>query len=334
MLGFASLIVFSTLAPAPLPQESAEKRAISEPWICAQQREDGSWSAHLAPEGVRSFQPGVASDDLVVTSLVVLSFLGDGTTPTAGPHKQLVSKAALWLLEQQDEDSRLATYESETPLADHAIACLALCETAYLTGSPLYRPAAASAVRYLEDACLEGGGWSASGEADAELDLRTTLWASMALASARDAELIEAPELLPAAAWSARRAAAARDDLTPRERSFELATRVFAGDSTSSPEFARLATELLATTVTWQESGEGFDAESYYLRGLIAYQCGGELWKNWQKTMKQVQKDMGPKELPRLAVDPAMPAGSLAAYSYHVLALEMYFRYARVIGAR
>ena len=326
-----SLVVLATLAAATPAQEPQQH----EPWIFKVQRGDGSWSASAVPKGVEAFSPGSATDDVVVTSLVTLSCLGAGDTPSVGPHHESVGRALDWLLEEQADDGRLAATTSPTFLADHAIATLALSEAAYLDGGSRYRLAAKAAVSYLERTPLEGGGWSATGAADGAIDFRSTSWATLALASARDAEIGERPELIAAAAWRLRQEGTRIEDRPPREVAFELLTRLIAGENTSaSSEFKERATKLLALPIAWTEDGKGFDPERVYVQSIVAYQSGGELWKRWQKTMKKTSVDMGKRETQRLIVDADLPGGSLAGYAYSALTLEIYFRYARVIGAR
>lgn len=317
--------------PATIPAQEQDSR---QPWIFSQQASDGSWSAQGQGALDERFRAGEATDDVVVTSLLVLACYGDGQTAEHGPQSTQVAAALDWLVARQAEDGCLADRTSSTALADHALATLALSEATFLGSGARCREAAHQAVRFLESKTLAEGGWSASGLSESEFDLRTSAWASQAMASALDAELTNRGDIIAAAAWRARRAGMTQSAL-PRDASFELLTRSIAGEKfQDSAEFANKVTKLLEPDITWNATGQGFDPEFVYVRTLLAYRAGGETWRSWSKSLGALQKDMGPDERNRLVVDPGVPGGSLAATGFSILTLEVYFRYARIIGAR
>jgi len=308
------------------------------PWICQQQQVGGSWSARAVPRGLDervNFVPGKTSDDVVVTALNLLALLNSDSTPEVGRQKSNVARALDWLVREQAEDGNLARASSTTPLTDHAIATVSLSEAHYMSSKPRYKRAAQSALAYLEQTALAGGGWSSNGEADGEVDFRTTLWATFALVSGRDAKLAQRPQLIAAAAWRLRSEAAKRTRTTTRDMAFELLTRVLAGENANqSSEMSSRVAKLFALPVEWNHTGEGYDAESVFTRSVIAFQTGGRTWKHWQRTLKRVLAKLGSPESKRLLVDPSLPGGSMAAHAWTTMSLSLYFRYARIIGAR
>lgn len=308
------------------------------PWICQQQQVDGSWNAQAVPDGLGeevSFVPGKTSDDVVVTALNLLAILSSDSTPDVGRQKRNVVRALDWLVREQAETGKLARASSTTPLTDHAIAAVALSEAHYWSTKPRYKKAAQSALAHLERTALAGGGWSSSGEPNGEVDFRATLWATLALVSGRDARLTQRPQLIAAAAWRLRSEAATRSRKTTREITFELLTRVLAGETANtSDELSLRVTALFALPFDWNRTGEGFDAECLFVRSLIAYRTGGPTWKRWQRTLKQVLAQPGDSKSKWLLVDAKTPGGSLAAHAWTSMSLGLYFHYARIVGAR
>ncbi|MCB9914829.1 MAG: hypothetical protein H6828_06715 [Planctomycetes bacterium] len=317
--------VVLALAVAPVLQSAAapvsarleaDVRQETPLWVQLQ-RADGGWSAASVPAGEGVVQ-GRADDDVLVTGLLTLAMLGDGKTPSAGPCKENVRGALDFLLAAQAEDGRVGTSPS---VASQAVAAFALSEAAFLGQDEACANGARRAVRWLEQRALAGGGWAATAGETEVYDARATCWATLALVSARSSALVEAPQLVAAAAWRARTEGDDAAEADTRALSFELVTRLMAGETAlAAPELHERAAVLLARPVAWTPSGEGFDAESYYLRSLLAYNLGGEAWKGWHATMKAVLK-AGADGGALLAVDPSVPGGSLAALGYGTLAL-------------
>ncbi len=340
MLRIATLALLTALTPTPLHQEDGTTTVSTncpskEPHFVSHQLPDGSWSASKLLVRGAGIHPGEASDDVVVTALRLLSFMGDGMTSERGPYQAQVTLALDYLVEQQADDGHLWMEGSKTALADQAIAALALSEATYLSESGRYREAARAAIAYLEERALPGGGWSATGSGEGPVDFRSTAWASMALTSARDAKLCERPELISAAAWRLRAEGGAIAQAGTRELSFELMTRIFAGEvAARSPELQARAAELLARPFEWQASGEGVDPESYYFSTLIAYRSGGQLWKDWSAGKLWRKHLAHLRDEQRMVADASLPGGAVAAHAYMTLTLEVYLRYALVVGAR
>lgn len=325
---------FLALAVLPSPQGCPGPEA---PWICRQQQLDGSWSASARPSESpdrATFIPGQASDDVVVTALNVLALLSSDSTPEVGPQRKTVARALDWLVRKQAEDGDLAQASSSTPLTDHAIAAVSLSEAHYWSTKPRYKKAALSALAHLEQTALAGGGWSSCGKPDGEVDFRATLWATLALVSGRDAKLTQRPQLIAAAAWRLRSEAATRARITTRDMGFELLTRTLAGESLNhSSELSSSISTSLAP-FDWNHTGAGFDAESLWVRSLIAYRAGGATWKHWQQTLKHVLAKLGNSDPKWMLVDANAPGGSMAAHAWTTMSLGLYFHYARIVGAR
>ena len=79
------------------------------------------------------------------------------------------------------------------------------------------------------------------------------------------------------------------------------------------------------------------DPELWYLATLANYQQGGRRWKRWNKTMKGLilsGRRVAPGAEPVPVDLSLLPEGSVAGTAYMTLSVEVYFRYARIIGAR
>jgi|GEM_PF-3287396 len=326
MITAVLLLAFSTPAQGPLRREPAPLQT----WIWELQRVDGSWLADDPGVEDRGFQPGRSSDDLVVTSLLTLASLGGGV----GPRPEMIPLALDWIAARPGEMGCLAEPGSRSPVADHALASLALTEATVLEEGGVPEDRVRAAVLWLEASAREAGGWSSKGDATGALDLRATAWASLALASARDAELLEREELLAAAAWCAMLEGRERA-LEPRARAFELTIRLLAGErAQTSDDFARALDELLAAPLDDPELERDLDPERAYLQSLVAYQCGGRWWQAARQRLRGWIVFSSPREHWTPEILPGAPGGTLAAYGHWILSAELYYRYSRLIGGR
>ena len=92
----------------------------------------------------------------------------------------------------------------------------------------------------------------------------------------------------------------------------------------------------------WDEDGFGCDMYYWYYGSYAMYQMGdahGDHWRSWNRAMKRAVLDSqrGDGDL-KGSWDPVGPWGGSGGRVYStalmVLCLEVYFRYARVLGAR
>ena len=334
------------LLPPFLPEQHtvSTRCPVDDPWFWALQQEDGSWDADSFPEEMEGAVPGRPEDDLAVTSLLVLAFLGDGCTSSTGYGSDRVARALGWLVAQQTESGRIGRTEHGRALHHHALATLALSENVFFKGKPDYSAQGKKAVTFLAGAALAGGGWSASGKAEDPVDPVTTTWAAMALRSASDAKLGESKELIEeAASWFRRRCDAesglfrASGEAEPDYKATlcALATRSFAGEKPgASSDFGAALDAVIESRPEFRA-----DPEYYYLATVVAYQTGGKRWKVWNTLMKQsvleLQRGGADTLRGQAPVNPDAPVcGSLGATAFLYLCLEFYFRYAKLVGAR
>jgi len=339
------MILLAALVPGLQSRGSdSSDCSVDSPWILELQREDGSWDADHFADDREGVVAGAPEDDVAVTSLLLLAFLGEAHTSSTGSHQVSVTEAMNWLVSQEGESGMIGRKVHGRVLHHHALATLTLCENVYFGAKPDYSAAARKAIAAIEKAALPGGGWSASGKAEDPVDPQATAWAAMALRSAHDGELIESEQLLEdAASWFRQRCdpesglfrASADADVDLKATLCGLSTRFFAGEEPGMKANFAVAFETVI------ESRPEFraDPEYYYLASVVAYQSGGNCWKVWNKLLKKTVLDMtrylakssnGP-----IPVDSEAPVcGTLGSYAFTVLCLDLYFRYSKLVGAR
>ncbi len=340
----ASIAFFCTPSPAiqevssSVPVEGMQQAALPAFDLIGAQCADGSWSALDVPQGVPGVHAGVAQDDLWVTSAAVFSVLGEGSTSAAGPYQSTVRSALGWIEGLQEEDGRLVSPGAETDLLVHALATLVLTEHRVLAGEAGADSTAQKAVAYLEARALESGGWNREGSASGEPDPRTTAWACMAIASAKDGGIESEQGRLADAAASLVALHKTIQDPTDLALACELLSRLLAGESAKKDGFRARSQQLVERAIDSTADGVGHNPEEFYLRSLVAYQSGGEVWKTWLGPLGGQTKKFGYKNnshLEFMACDPQEAhGGSVAACGFSVLTLQIYFKYARVIGTR
>ncbi len=306
-------------------------------WLANHQDPDGKWSgdgfADRCSAGLSCDGVGRPGGDVCVTGLCVLAFLGDGHTTRQGLYKETVTRGIKWLREQQDFESGLFGDRSRRSyLRDHAIATVALCEAYYFSKNPLIRGTAQKAVAFLLLSREVDGVW----RADASL----TGWCVMALVSAEEAGLkVDARALRGVEGWL--------DELTEgeagateTETACALLSRLFLGqDPAKRPKMMAYADRLVGALPVWSDDGSTNDPR-YWCHGTYAmYQMGGEHWKVWNRSLKRAVLESQCREgCARGSWDPVGTRGATEGRVYvtalNTLSLEVYYRYAKVLGAR
>ncbi len=343
-------------------------------WLAHHQSPDGSWDADGFSASCGQIGSticdgaGYGTHDVGVTGLALLAFLGEGNTTTDGRYKDVVARGIKWLRDQQDRDTGLVGDKSSKEfLYDHALATLALCEAYYASKSPLLARTAQDAVNYVQLARNPYGAWRYAAPPDGDNDTSVTGWMVFALAAAKDAGLTVDPAAFDGALqWieevtdpttgrvgydapgslSSRTAA---NQHYPREKSeamtaVGLLCRIFVanakGEAVANPELLERHAELLKRTPpVWDPDGFGCDMYAWYYGTYAMFQMGGSHWRAWESAMKQAvvgsQRTDGDEAG---SWDPIGPWGHAGGRVYSTalmtLCIEVYFRYAKVLGAR
>jgi hypothetical protein len=341
-------------------------------WLAAHQSADGSWdcdgfSAQCGSIGATTCgDPGEATHDVGVTGLALLAFLGDGNTTRIGAYKENVSRGIAWLKSVQDPDTGLFGEKAGHGfLYDHAIATLAVCEAYYFSSSPLLRRCAQDAANYVALARNPYGAWRYDVPPSGDDDTSVTGWCVFALKSAQEAGLEVDPQAYAGAlSWldevsdpatgrcgydsigSTSSRIERVNDQFPADRgeamtAVALLCRVFLGqEPDETPMMRKHASLLRAKLPRWDEGGFGIDLYYWYYGSYAMYQLGGKDWEAWNKALKSAvvesqRKDGDEKGSWDARVDAwGFSGGRVYTTALGVLCLEVYYRYARVLGGR
>lgn len=305
-----------------------------------------------------------------ITGLSLLAFLGDGNTTRAGPYKDVVARGIKWLKDQQDPDSGLlGDRVGHGFIYDHAIATLAITEAYYFSKSPLIKKTAQQAINYILNARNPYLAWRYEVPPDGQNDTSVTGWMVFALKSAEEGGLkIDKTAYDGALSWldEVTDTATGRcgydsvgsqssridrvNDHFPRAKTeamtaVALLCRFFMGQTPEENPIMKQHADLLATALPeWTADGYSKDncndVYYWYYGSYAMYQMGGkDYWEKWNKAMKKAVLESQRKDGDFLGSwDPNGPWGFSGGRVYStatmVLCLEVYFRYAKVLGAR
>ncbi len=349
--------------------EQALKDALE--WLKAHQSLDGSWdcdgfSGNCGKIGTTTCGgPGGATHDVGVTGLALLAFLGDGNTTTQGEYKEVVIRGIAWLKEQQDPDTgQIGERSGHNFIYDHALAALAICEAYYFSKSPLIKQTAQQAINYIVTARNPYSAWRYDVPPVGDNDTSVTGWMVFALASAKDAGL-EADyksafdgalswidEVTDPASgrvgydsFGSLSSRTPGNEHFPREKgeamtAVGLLCRVFLGQKPDETPIMHKHAELLKSKPPlWDPEGFGCDMYYWYYGTYAMYQIGKPYWPVWEKAMKPAVVDSQRRDGDEKGSwDPIGPwgyeGGRVYSTALMTLCIEVYFRYAQVLGAR
>ncbi|MFT5155396.1 MAG: hypothetical protein ACI841_005409 [Planctomycetota bacterium] len=162
-------------------------------WLAEHQDAEGYWSpGGFADDcGQRKSKDacdgkGQAAQEVGITALALLAFIGDGNTCEAGLYAENLDRGMRWLVGQQDKRGVLGDPKSHSLLYNHAIATQALARVVKL-GHVEFRPALIKAVDICVAARNPYGAWRYDLPPTGDNDTSVTGWMISALAAARDA---------------------------------------------------------------------------------------------------------------------------------------------------
>ncbi len=354
-------------------------------WLRDHQSSDGYWDCDdFMYEDKYNDKPssdgaGDSTNDVGVTGLALLAFLGNGNTTSKGPFKDNVAGGVNWLRDIQDMNTGLIGEEVGNPtLYNHSIASMALGEACVMGKSVTLRRNLRKSTNLILNAQNPYQAWRYSLEPDGANDSSITGWMVFALKTAEDAKItVPSSAYHGANEWfnamtdkgTGRTGYAFGDgggpggppsrlkiylERFPPEKSealtaVALLSQIFMTDGSKvktlrdheNYELMRKQADLLASKLpVWDEEGGSCDMYYWYYGTFAMNQWGGKHWKNWKKAIEKalLPNQRQGKDNFTGSWDPIGPWGEEGGRVYSTaictLMMEVYFRYARVLGAR
>ena len=354
-------------------------------WLKDHQSPDGLWDCDefmyqdQYPSKPQSDGAGDATNDVGVTGLALLAFLGNGQSMGKGQFKQQVRDGVTWLRTVQDMQTGLFGGEVGNPtLYNHSIATMAIGEAQYFSKSPLLKKNLRKGTTLILNAQNPYNAWRYSLEPDNANDSSITGWMVFALKTAEDSKVpIPKGAYDGALEWlntmtdngTGRTGYAfgkgggpggppsrktVYQERYPAEKSealtaVSLLCRIFMTDSSKvkslreHEDYALLKKQadlLISRPPVWDVEGGSCDMYYWYYGTFAMNQWGGKHWTSWKKAIEKalVPNQRQEKGNFKGSWDPVGPWGDEGGRVYSTaictLILEVYYRYARVLGAR
>jgi hypothetical protein len=338
-------------------------------WLKRHQSPDGSWDCDGFPQygdpkrGPLCDGIGAPQNDVGVSGLALLAFLGAGQTHRDGVHKEAVRKGLKWLAQQQDAEGCFGPRTGHYTYG-HGIAALAMAEAWGMTRSGIWKTPAQKGIDFILAAQNPYKAWRYDVR-PGDNDVSVTGWMAMALKSAKLAGGLLVPdEPLKAAhafvkemtdeesgrtGYTKKGERPVRPDgkeaAFPAEESEALTAvgmlvRVFNGEDPKQSPMLKAGAELLTKRLpVWEANSGKIDHYYWYYGTLAMFQMGGAEWNQWNaKMLDAVIRTQRTDGNFRGSWDPVdawgADGGRVYATAVLTMCLEVYYRYDRVFGAR
>ena len=340
--------VIEKLGGTPETEEAVRAALL---WLSRHQSRDGRWSIqnfmrNYQEGGRRADGGGDRSDqDLDLTGLVVLSFLGAGHThmPARGseaksPYAGNIGRAIDWIIAGQDEDGNLMRGGQ---LYGQFLATMALAESYTLTGDPRLVGPIDRAVRFIAESQNPGLAWRYEPQSDN--DTSVVGWGVMALKSAQIAGFIVPEKCYRGAAnWLDKVRRGKRGGLyvyqpgreaTPAMTAEGFFTEQLIDFKPGSPRTAESVEYVMKHRPEAKpEDEEDHDLYYWYYATLALHQVGGPRWDEWNRDLRQALVESQRKDGPFAGSwDPWIRyekiGGRVYTTAIAALTLEVYYRY-------
>ena len=354
-------------------------------WLRDHQSPDGFWDADefmyydKYPDAAPSTGAGSPSNDVGLTGLALLAFLGNNHSTQNGEYRQQVADGINWLKSVQDSRSGLYGEEvGNATLYNHAIATMAVGEAQYMVRNPIRARELQKATSLILNAQNPYNAWRYTLDPNGDNDSSITGWMVFALKTADEAgaqvpkdTFRGALDFLDAMTdqGTGRTGYAMGDGGGPGGRpsrikayierfppeasealtAVSLLCREFLTDTNEvrrwkdHENYALLKKQadlIAACPPVWDEEGGTCDMYYWYYATFAMNQWGGSHWKNWKKAIESavLSNQHQGKDNFTGSWDPVGPWGEDGGRVYSTaictLILEVYYRYAQVLGAR
>lgn len=329
----------------------AEAIRLGLDWLERHQAPDGRLSARgfidRCPAGDSCKGAARTSLDVEMTSLGLLAFLGDGSTPGKGPHQSAVKKAVLWLQKQESAKGAFGKDPRSNQAYTQSLGTLALLETYVLSKDQGLAPHVQNGVDFLLEQRNLNGVWGGAGT-DRRGNSLATAMAASTLHMASQAGMRVAADCREDAlrflenltnsetgecAYSlhpSEHALAKSKLMTPAS----LLGRIFLGQRPREvPGLLEAGRRLLEHPPRW---GADYDVIHSYLGTYAAFQLGGRYWSRWRKHLERalLTSQIGAGHA-RGSWEPVgwwgERLGRLGSTALGVLSIQVYYRYTRIV---
>jgi hypothetical protein len=368
------------------PSEAAVARGLE--WLKDHQSPGGFWDADgfmyndIYEEEAMSDGAGNPVNDVGLTGLALLAFLGNGNTMNDGEYKTALKDGTSWLLDVQQDNGLFGDEAGNSTLYNQSIATMALGEAYYFSKrAPQLKRPMTQAVNLIVKARNPYGAWRYELTPNGGNDTSITGWMVFALKTAKESEIaIDKAAFDGAEVWfdtmqdkntgrvgyswsgdgggvgSLPSRPSNYVDKFPAEKSESLTavallSRIFMTDSnkvkrwSDHPNYDMLKkqADLIASKPPlWDEADGSIDMYYWYYGTFAMNQWGGKHWKNWRKAIEGAlipnQRMENPEDNFYGSWDPVGPWGEEGGRVYSTaictLMMEVYYRYAQVLGAR
>lgn len=321
--------------------ESAVNWALK--WLAAHQESDGRWDCAEYGGG------GHGGDDVAVTSLAVLAFLGAGNSTKFGRYRRNVSKAVEWLMTQQNESGHAGPHRYTG-----GIYTMALAEAFGMSEDPEIGRAAQRAVDWACKSQCATGAWDYQPKSTRS-DTSVSGWWIMGLKSAKVAGLSIPSEVMNAARKYIEAATSptgqvgyAYKDVTSvaqvkpekgsiRMTAVSLTCLQFLGAPRTDARVVGCANKSVANL----PQANKFDFYEWYYQALGLFQMGvtSNYWQSFNEPMKRslvtTQVKVGTVEQNKGSWNPESDEygngwGRVGQTAIGALMLEIYYRYEEI----
>ena len=368
------------------PSEAAVARGLE--WLKDHQSPNGFWDADgfmyndIYEDQAASDGAGNPVNDVGLTGLALLAFLGNGNTMNSGEYQTSLTAGTTWLLDIQQDNGLFGDEAGNSTLYNQSIATMALGEAYYFSNlSPQLKRPMTSAVNLIVKARNPYGAWRYDLVPDGGNDTSITGWMVFALKTAKETDVaIDKAAFDGAEVWfdtmqdkntgrvgyswsgdgggvgSLPSRPSNYVDKFPAEKSESLTavallSRIFMTDAnkvkrwSDHPNYDMLKkqADLIASKPPiWDEADGSIDMYYWYYGTFAMNQWGGKHWKGWRKAIEAAlipnQRTENPNDNFYGSWDPAGPWGEEGGRVYSTaictLMMEVYYRYAQVVGAR
>lgn len=307
-------------------------------WLGGTQSDDGRWDI----DGFKTLStcggPGdQVNEDVALTGLCLLSYLGAGYTHVKGDHKETVRKAVNWLVVGQKEDGNL---QRSGQMYGQAIATAALCECYSMTGDKRLIEPVQKAVDFILKSQNPGAGWRYQPRTDN--DTSVTGWQVLALKSAMIAGIKFPPEHFE---WVEKWLDCVRrgeggglytympgHGATPTMTAEGWFCQLLMKEQTRTRGQAETIPYLMERLPAWTPKDGGINIYFWYYATLALHMSGAQEFQKWNQALTkallagQVKKGAGAGSW-----DPVDVLGERGGRIYSTataaLCLEVYYRY-------